>query len=61
MAKWKVTLKKDSWKISSGTEVIFDHSIKPSVSKIKEEFGKKTGIDLRTKAMGPHIFDIEKM
>ena len=61
MAKWKVTLKKDSWNISSGTEVIFDNPIKPNVDKIKQKLGEKTGIDLKTKAMGSHYFEIEKI
>tara|TARA_B100001063_G_C16633040_1_gene486840 strand:+ start:133 stop:378 length:246 start_codon:yes stop_codon:yes gene_type:complete len=61
MAKWKVTLKKDSWNISSGTEVIFDNPSKPNVDKIKQKLGEKTGIDLKTKAMGSHYFDIEKI
>ena len=41
MAKWKVTLKKDSWGISSGTEVVIDNPIKPNVDKIKEKLGKR--------------------
>jgi hypothetical protein len=61
MAKWKVTLKKDSWGISSGTEVVIDNPIKPNVDKIKEKLGEKTGVDLKTKAMGGHYFDIEKI
>jgi hypothetical protein len=61
MAKWKVTLKKDSWNISSGTEVVIDNPIKPNIDKIKEKLGEKTGVDLKTKAMGGHYFDIEKI
>ena len=61
MAKWKVTLKKDSWGISSGTEVVIDNPIKPNIDKIKEKLGEKTGVDLKTKAMGGHYFDIEKI
>ena len=61
MPKWKVTLKKDSWNISSGAEVIFDNPIKPNVDKIKQKLGEKTGIDLKTNAMGSHYFEIEKI
>ena len=31
------------------------------VDKIKQKLGEKTGIDLKTKAMGSHYFEIEKM
>ena len=61
MAKWKVTVKKGLWDISSGTEVIFDNPIKPNVTKIKQKLGEKTGIDCKEYAMGGHYFEIEKI